>query len=217
MCHSIELWHIELAVGPHLNVVRAVLYGLCYEMLLNVLLQFILIGVFYQSVRMSSKMFAAVSKVFILYYLVLMFAQLLSTMCHVSLGACVMLCYSLKLSVFSYYLALAITLIAFLIICNSLNYLSYVEAFYFVLLLLCFYCTMYVFVLSSNLLVLFVCWEYLGIVSYLLINYWLTRVNSGIKTLLYNRLGDVCFLLVVSQLYGHYHTVDLAVYNLHTD
>jgi NADH:ubiquinone oxidoreductase subunit 5 (subunit L)/multisubunit Na+/H+ antiporter MnhA subunit len=186
-------------------------------MIVNVIWMFSLIGVFYQSVRMSSKMFAAVSKVFLLYFLVLMFALLLSIMCHVSMGACVMLCYSLKLSVFSYYLALPITLIAFLIICNSLNYLSYVEAFYFVLLLLCFYCTMYVFALSTNLIVLFVCWEYLGIVSYLLINYWLTRVNCGIKTLLYNRLGDVCFLLVVALLYGHYHTCDLAVYNLHTD
>jgi NADH:ubiquinone oxidoreductase subunit 5 (subunit L)/multisubunit Na+/H+ antiporter MnhA subunit len=186
-------------------------------MILNVLLMFALIGVFYQSVRVPSKIFAAVSKAFVLYYLVLMFVQILSIMGHVSLGACVMLCYSLKLSVFSYYLALAITLIAFLIICNSLNYLSYVEAFHFVLLLLCFYLAMYVFVLSTNLLVLFVCWEYLGIVSYLLINYWLTRVNCGIKTLLYNRLGDVCFLLVVCQFYAFYHTLDLSCFNLHTD
>jgi len=73
--------------------------------------------------------------------------------------------------VFSYYLVLAISLIAFLIISNSINYLSYVESFYFILLLLCFYGIMYMFVVSFNILILFICWEYLGLVSYLLINY----------------------------------------------
>ena len=141
-------------------------------MILNVLLMFALIGVFYQSVRVPSKIFTAVSKAFVLYYLVLMFVRMLGIMGHVSLGTCVVLCSSLKLSVFSYYLALAITLIAFLIICNSLRTTCRMSRpSCFVLLLLCFYLAMYVFVLSTNLLVLFVCWEYLGIVSYLLINY----------------------------------------------
>jgi hypothetical protein len=97
-------------------------------MILNVVLMFLLIGVFHQSVLVSSKLFAAVSKVFLLYYLVSVFVQLSSVYCYVSLSACVIVFCSLKLTAYSYYLVLCITLIAFLIILNSINYLSYVEA-----------------------------------------------------------------------------------------
>lgn len=46
---------------------------------------------------------------------------------------------------------------------------------------------------GNNLLLLFLGWEGIGITSYLLINFWFTRINAnlaGIKALLINRFGD---------------------------
>ena len=138
----------------------------------NIIFMFIIVGCFYQNVLVSGKLFNVIIKMYVVYYLMILFVYLLCIFSYISLNSIVLLYVGLvKLNVFSYYLVLAISLIAFLIICNSINYLSYVESFYFVLLLLCFYFIMYMFVVSFNILMLFICWEYLGLVSYLLINY----------------------------------------------
>jgi len=183
-------------------------------MLVNVVVMFGLIG-YYKNVMVSNKLVTAAIKMYIVYYLLQLLLCLLCMFSYVSLNSVVMLFLNLiKVNVYSYYLALSITLVAVLILLNSINYLSYVESFYFMLLLLSFYLVMFMFVFASSLLLLFVCWEYLGIVSYLLINFWLTRVNCGIKTLLYNKVGDLCFMLVLALMYSTYYTFSLIVLEL---
>jgi NADH:ubiquinone oxidoreductase subunit 5 (subunit L)/multisubunit Na+/H+ antiporter MnhA subunit len=163
----------------------------------------------------SNKLITATIKMYMVYYLLQFLLCLLCMFSYVSLNSVVMMFLNLiKVNVYSYYLALSITLVAVLILLNSINYLSYVESFYFMLLLLSFYLVMVMFVFASSLLLLFVCWEYLGIVSYLLINFWLTRVNCGIKTLLYNKVGDLCFMLVLALMYSTYYTFSLIVLEL---
>lgn len=133
---------------------------------------FVLIGI-YKNVMVSNKLLTATIKMYMVYYLLQLFLCLLCMFSYVSLNAVILLAVSnlIKINVFSYYLALAISLVAFVIILNSINYLSYVESFYFMFLLLSFYLIMFMFVFASSFLLLFVCWEYLGIVSYLLINF----------------------------------------------
>lgn len=66
--------------------------------------------------------------------------------------------------------------------------------------LLLFAVTMYILVLSNNLLILFIGWEGVGIMSYLLINFWYKSINSnksGLKAILYNKIGDITLILTM--------------------
>jgi len=183
-------------------------------MLVNVVFMFILIG-YYKNVMVSNKLVIAAIKMYMVYYLLQLLLCLLCLFSYVSLNSVVMLFLNLiKVNVYSYYLVISITIVAVLILLNSINYLSYIESFYFMLLLLSFYLVMFMFVFASSLILLFVCWEYLGLVSYMLINFWLTRVNCGIKTLLYNKVGDLCFMLVLALMYSTYYTFSLIVLEL---
>ena len=63
-----------------------------------------------------------------------------------------------------------------------------------------FVASMLILVLGSNLLVTFVGWEGVGTCSYWLVSFWFTResaASAGKKAFLYNRIGDVGFLLAI--------------------
>ena len=69
------------------------------------------------------------------------------------------------------------------------RFFSYLSLFTFMMILL---------VTSDNLLLMFVGWEGVGICSYLLVNFWFTRLEankSSISAFLTNRVGD-CFLTI---------------------
>lgn len=68
---------------------------------------------------------------------------------------------------------------------HNQRFFSYLSMFTFFMLVL---------VAGDNYLILFVGWEGIGISSYLLINFWYTRIQankSGIKALTVNRVGDM--------------------------
>ena len=59
-------------------------------------------------------------------------------------------------------------------------------------------------IISSNWILFFIGWEFLGITSFLLINYWDTRIEankSGLKALFLNKLGDISLLLSIISLW----------------
>ncbi|HUY66872.1 MAG TPA: proton-conducting transporter membrane subunit, partial [Acidimicrobiales bacterium] len=63
-----------------------------------------------------------------------------------------------------------------------------------------FVASMLILVLGSNMLVTFVGWEGVGACSYWLISFWFTRdsaASAGKKAFIYNRIGDVGFLLAI--------------------
>lgn len=67
------------------------------------------------------------------------------------------------------------------------RFMSYLSLFTFFMLLL---------VSSSNLLILFLGWEGVGLCSYLLIGFWYTRAQAGkaaTKAFLINKIGDLFF------------------------
>ncbi len=96
-------------------------------------------------------------------------------------------------------MALVVTGVGFVIHVYSTGYMAGDPAYarYFAYLNL-FIASMLLLVLGSNLLVLFVGWELVGLCSFLLIGFWFDReraANAGRKAFVVNRIGDAGFLL----------------------
>uniref|UniRef100_A0AAU8HQ09 NADH-ubiquinone oxidoreductase chain 5 n=1 Tax=Rhinella iserni TaxID=2826099 RepID=A0AAU8HQ09_9NEOB len=80
--------------------------------------------------------------------------------------------------------------------------------------LLIFLLAMMLLVSAGNLLMLFIGWEGVGIMSYLLIGWYFTRSNAGaaaLQAVLYNRIGDIGFLFAMFWLISSYDSIDLSL------
>nr|UPO67375.1 NADH dehydrogenase subunit 5 [Dryophytes andersonii]UPO67388.1 NADH dehydrogenase subunit 5 [Dryophytes andersonii]UPO67401.1 NADH dehydrogenase subunit 5 [Dryophytes andersonii]UPO67414.1 NADH dehydrogenase subunit 5 [Dryophytes andersonii] len=78
--------------------------------------------------------------------------------------------------------------------------------------LLIFLLAMMLLVSAGNFLMLFIGWEGVGIMSYLLIGWYFTRSNAGaaaLQAVLYNRIGDIGFLFALFWLISFYNSIDL--------
>ena len=85
------------------------------------------------------------------------------------------------------------------------RFLSYLSLFTFF---------MFILVTSDNFIQLFLGWEGVGLCSYLLINFWFTRIEANkaaLKALLMNRIGDFGLLLGILLLFYFVRTVDFSV------
>ncbi len=85
------------------------------------------------------------------------------------------------------------------------RYFAYLNLFLFFMLVL---------VLGRNLVVMFIGWEGVGLVSYLLIGYWFddpAKTAAGLKAFVVNRVGDTGFLLAAFLLWSTVGTLDFAV------
>ena len=74
-----------------------------------------------------------------------------------------------------------------------------------------FVASMLILVLGSNMLVTFVGWEGVGTCSYWLVSFWFTRdsaASAGKKAFVYNRIGDVGFLLAIFLVWTKVHTLE---------
>nr|ADI99796.1 NADH dehydrogenase subunit 5 [Hydra vulgaris] len=75
------------------------------------------------------------------------------------------------------------------------RFISYLSLFTFFMIIL---------ISSSNLIQLFIGWEGVGLCSYLLINFWYTRIQankSAIKAMIINKLGDIGLLIGIIYLW----------------
>lgn len=85
------------------------------------------------------------------------------------------------------------------------RFMSYLSLFTFFMLML---------VTANNFLQMFVGWEGVGIASYLLINFWFTRIQANkaaIKAMLVNRVGDFSLLLALFSIYFICNSLDYDV------
>ena len=73
---------------------------------------------------------------------------------------------------------------------------------------------MFCLVTSSNFIILFLGWEGVGICSYLLINFWFTRVGankSAIMAMFVNKVGDVSLLVSFTLIFFIYQSFDYSI------
>lgn len=107
---------------------------------------------------------------------------------------------------------IVITIISTLVHIYSLNYMqmdphfprfmAFLEIFTFFMLIL---------VTSDNLVQMFLGWEGVGLSSYLLINFWFTRLaanRSAIKALVLNRIGDFGLILAILNTFLMFKTLN---------
>ena len=89
------------------------------------------------------------------------------------------------------------------------RFMSYLSLFTFLMIVL---------VTSDNYVQLFIGWEGVGLCSYLLINFWLTRIKANkaaMKAMLINRVGDIGLVLAMLMLFKEFGGLDFStIYSL---
>jgi NADH-quinone oxidoreductase subunit L len=104
-----------------------------------------------------------------------------------------------------------VSFVGLLIFIYSTGYMAHDENF------TCFFCFLSLFaaamlglVISNSLLLLFICWELVGLTSYLLIGFWYHKPAAAAaarKAFITTRLGDLAFLLGIVFLYSRTGTL----------
>src|SRR4051812_25910753 len=90
---------------------------------------------------------------------------------------------------------------------HLVRFISYLTLFLFFMLVI---------VSAGNLLQFFIGWEGVGIVSFLLINFWFTRLEanrSAIKAVIFNKVGDVGYLIAIVLIFYRTGTLDFTIIN----
>nr|YP_010547019.1 NADH dehydrogenase subunit 5 [Paecilomyces variotii]UYI31795.1 NADH dehydrogenase subunit 5 [Paecilomyces variotii] len=85
---------------------------------------------------------------------------------------------------------------------HNQRFFSYLSLFTFMMVIL---------VTANNYLLMFVGWEGVGVCSYLLVNFWYTRIaanQSAIAALLTNRVGDCCFTIGMFAILWSFGNID---------
>lgn len=107
---------------------------------------------------------------------------------------------------------LAVLIVSSLVHLFSIDYISadpHNQRFFSYLSIFTFF--MIILVTGDNYIIIFVGWEGIGISSYLLINFWYTRVQankSGIKALVVNRVGDMFLSVAFFQIFFVFGNLD---------
>lgn len=114
---------------------------------------------------------------------------------------------------------IVVTTISMLVHLYSTGYMSHdphLSRFMCYLSLFTFF--MLILVTSDNFFQLFVGWEGVGLCSYLLINFWYTRIlanKAALKAMIMNRIADVFFIIAVLLIFLTFKTTDyILVFNL---
>jgi NADH-quinone oxidoreductase subunit L len=124
---------------------------------------------------------------------------------------------SLMFDPLSAVMALVVSGVGFIIHVYSVGYMAKDEGYtrYFTYLNL-FTFAMLILVMASNLVLMFVGWEGVGLCSYLLIGFWFEKhsaANAGKKAFIVNRVGDTGFLLGILFVFIHIGSTEFTAIN----
>jgi NADH-quinone oxidoreductase subunit L len=87
----------------------------------------------------------------------------------------------------------------------------------FVGIMMLFTFHMIILIISNDIIILFIGWEMIGIISLLLINYYNNRIEatrSGLKAVFYNRIGDVTIIMVIIIYINMYNDNNMNIFIL---
>ena len=109
-------------------------------------------------------------------------------------------------------MCIVVTFISFLVHLYSVEYMSHdphLPRFMSYLSLFTFF--MLILVTADNYIQMFLGWEGVGLCSFLLINFWFTRLQANkaaIKAMIINRIGDFCLVIGILFVYVNFKSID---------
>ena len=117
----------------------------------------------------------------------------------------------------SYSFMLLTTSIAVFVFLYAFSYFRYEPLVdRFILFLMLFVISMLFLVASGNLIMLFLGWELIGLTSFLLINFWVTKIGTlkaAFKAFTFNKISDFWLLLFLLLVFGLYYDFDIIIIN----
>jgi NADH-quinone oxidoreductase subunit L len=120
--------------------------------------------------------------------------------------------FSLQVDQLTVVMLFVVTFVGLLVHIYSTGYMAHEEGYYrFFAYLNLFVFFMLTLVLASNVVLMFVGWEGVGLCSYLLIGFWFLKqsaISAGKKAFITTRLGDLGFTIGILLLFWTFHSVD---------
>lgn len=132
--------------------------------------------------------------------------------------------YGLLLDSLSMVVMVPVGIVTLAVLFYAIDYMRYDpnrNRFYIILSVFAIFMT--VLVVSDNYVMMFIGWEFVGVISYLLISFWNTRIaamKSALSAILLNRMGDTLFVICIGTMLSLFHAVDFDTIELltpHTD
>nr|YP_009935119.1 Nad5 [Metschnikowia kipukae]QNS22961.1 Nad5 [Metschnikowia kipukae] len=154
-------------------------------------------------------------------YLTYMFEETM----HMNLGSWISLGnininYGILLDPLSMVVMVPVGLVTMAVLFYAMDYMRYDpnrNRFYVMLSIFAIFMT--VLVMSDNYVMMFIGWEFVGVMSYLLISFWNTRLaamKSALSAILLNRMGDALFVIFIGSVLSLFHAVDFNTIELLT-
>ncbi len=182
-----------------------IIYGCLFNSLFLVCF-FHVESIFYLSLNTIFHFKRGVIKVYLLYW-ILSF-NYFSIILFLIIGLAVVIFYNslvdIKLTILCWLMVLVLLLVNSCVIHFSINYLSIIEFYLFLIYIILFQLSMNFFTLSYDFIFIFLNWDIIGLISYLLINFWSSKSYCGIQAVIYNKCGDCFFLLILAFSFINY-------------
>lgn len=138
--------------------------------------------------------FIMFSSLYTLFIIILLYFYIISTNSYIS--PFIFSNSSLLLFILIFYISSTVIMV-------TIDYLSIMESITCILLIYSFIISMLLFIWFNSILFIFISWDWLGIISYFCINYWSSKIRSGIKAMLFNKIGDILFIWFISYYYAY--------------
>ena len=120
--------------------------------------------------------------------------------------------FSLQIDQLTVVMLFVVTFVGLLVHIYSTGYMAHEEGYYrFFSYLNLFVFFMLTLVLASNVVLMFVGWEGVGLCSYLLVGFWFLKqsaISAGKKAFITTRIGDLGFTIGILFLFWTFHSVD---------
>nr|YP_009918691.1 Nad5 [Metschnikowia arizonensis]QMJ95748.1 Nad5 [Metschnikowia arizonensis]QMJ95760.1 Nad5 [Metschnikowia arizonensis] len=120
--------------------------------------------------------------------------------------------YGLMIDQLSMVVIVPVGLVSMLVLMYSLDYMKLDpnrNRFYVILSSFVMFMTILIF--SDNYIMMFMGWEFVGVMSYLLMSFWHTRLaamKAALSAMLFNRFGDTLFVIFMASSLALFHSVD---------